>query len=319
MGNDQLIKPGTNMQNTTAIPKSINMALCAFLVAVNLFSLLVLPVVFSGHPLVMAMIILVLLPVNTPFWSLIHEGIHGNIHPDRAMNERAARGLSILFGAGFQVLKFGHLMHHRYNRKWESEIHYTGQPRWKITINHYFKMLGGVYLAEVLLTLVVTITPVKYAQKIVDFIFADDQAQAVRQMLLKPDAVMKVRIDCAIITILYTVSFYLYGAHWGLLALMIGGRGLIVSLMDNAYHYGTPPDNSVAAKELYLPKLFSRLILNFNYHMTHHAKANLPWLHLPAEHERQQRPYDEHLVPALMAQFKGPIKEETFQNLAKKA
>ncbi len=301
------------MAQGTMIPKSINMIAASVIMLAILFQLLILPLWLPASPWVMAAIILILTPLNTPFWSLIHEGIHRNMHPDRTANEAWSRVMSIVFGASFHVLRFGHLMHHQYNRDWESEIYAPPQKKWVVAINHYFKMLCGIYLVEVLLSYLVALTPKNLTQKIAERIFSDEHHRhAVRQMLQKPGNVTRLRIDCTLIALLYGFAFYLYGALWPLLVLLIGARALVISIMDNAYHYDTPPDNSVAAKELRLPPLMARLILNFNYHLTHHKNAGLPWSELAKDHQAKNRTYDGGLIPALLAQFKGPLAESRF-------
>ena len=78
--------------------------------------------------------------------------------------------------------------------------------------------------------------------------------------------------------------------------------------MDNAYHYGTPLDNSVPAKELRAGRIFERFILNFNHHLTHHRNPALPWNQLPAQRLKNGGNYSEDLAEAVLAQFRGPIK-----------
>jgi fatty acid desaturase len=292
------------------IPKRINVLLWALTASTMLCLLLMVPLFAAHYPYICLIIIILLIPVNTICWSLIHEGIHRNMHPDQKMNEFMARSLSIMLGNSFHVLRFGHMMHHQYNREWESEIYPADSNKLKATFNHYLKMLGGLYLIEVLLSYLVGISTVKYTNTIVNLIFSDEhRRQAVRQMLLKPSTVVKVRLDCLMITALYALSFYLYGMYWWLLAVIIAGRAVIISLMDNAYHYGTPLDNSVPAKELYIPAPLATMILNFNYHLTHHKNAGLSWRHLPQEHVKQNRSFDDHLIPALLDQFKGPLRK----------
>src|SRR5690606_29019808 len=62
---------------------------------------------------------LLLIPIafmTNSFWALNHEAIHGNFHPRRRVNDLAGRSMSALLGSSFRVLRFAHLMHHRYNR-----------------------------------------------------------------------------------------------------------------------------------------------------------------------------------------------------------
>lgn len=308
------------MAQSAPIPKNINLAVAAVIMLAILCQLLVLPWVLADQPWVLAGVIVALVAVNTPFWSLIHEGIHRNLHPDRPMNEGVSRLMSVIFGASFHVLRFGHLMHHQYNRAWESEIYHPPQKKWLVALNHYFKMTCGIYLIEVLLSFLVALTPGRITQQVADRLFTDPQhRQAVRQMLQKPGNVARLRFDCAMIVALYGAAFYLYGALWPLLLLMIAGRAFVISFMDNAYHYDTPPDNSVPALELRAPGMIEKMIFNFNYHMTHHKNAGLPWSALAREHQAQGRNFDADLLPAMLAQFKGPIDGRKFDQENKQA
>ncbi len=306
------------MTTPDTIPGKLNLALSAGIAAAMLVQLLILP--HSSHPVLMAAVVLLLVPLNTPFWSLIHEAIHRNFHTDKTVNEYGGRLLSILFGASFGVLRFGHLMHHQYNREWESE-YYDEAEKSKLLAcaNHYFMMLGGLYYVEVLMSLLIALLPRKATEKIARMIFTNDQHyQAVLNALLKPDNARKIRMDFGLVVVFYGLVFMLAGAHWFLPLLLLAGRGFIISFMDNSYHYGTPPDNSVPAKELRTPALLSKFVLRFNYHLTHHNNTRLPWTALPKGHADQGNAYSEGLGAALLAQFKGPIRTDN-ANLAKNA
>jgi len=297
------------MSTKSAIPYKINLLLMAGITVAILVQMVLMPVLLRDHPWIMVAIALVLVPLNTPFWSLIHECIHKNFHPNRKVDEFSGRFMSVLFGASFGVLRFGHLMHHKFNREWESEYFPPEKkPHWRIYAGHYTKMLGGLYLIEVVLSFGLALAPRSLTQKLLRRNFTDDkQFQAVENGLLKQSNVTAVRIDSVLIVAFYAACFALYGANWPVLLLLIAGRAAIISIMDNPYHYDTPLDNSVAAKELQVPPFFARFILNFNHHLTHHNDTRVSWLHLPEHHEIQGNQYTEPLSVALIKQFKGPL------------
>jgi fatty acid desaturase len=291
------------------IPARINFILAGAILCASLAQLLVMPLVMPSHALAMISLSLMLIPLNTPFWSLIHEAVHRNFHPNVQVNEWSGRIMSIVFGASFDVLRFGHLMHHQYNREWESEIYKERHNRLLFVLNHYFKMLGGLYVTEILVSFLIAISPSPIAHKIARASFTDIRhQQAVLTALLKPRVVNRLRLDCALIVLLHVWVFWAFGANWPVALFIIAGRALIISLMDNAYHYGTPGDNSVIAKELRVPVWCARFILNFNHHETHHRNTALPWTDLKSAHDMQGISYTEGLASALFAQFKGPIK-----------
>ncbi len=294
------------MPDKSDIPAATNLILAVAISAILITSLTAMPFFLGSHLWAMVMVTLLLVPLNTPLWSLIHEAIHRNFHPDRSLNEFAGRFLSILFGASFGVLRFGHLMHHQYNREWESE-YYEGS-KLKAFAAHYFHLLGGLYLIEVMMSYLVALSPAPLIRKIARRLFNDDRHyEAVLNSVLKADNVAKIRTDCLWITFLYTCVFLAFKAAWIVPMIALLGRAVIISVMDNSYHYGTPEDGSVAAKELKTSSLYSRFILNFNFHLTHHKHVALPWSKLAEKHEEEMTPYAQKLGPALLEQFKGPI------------
>jgi fatty acid desaturase len=290
------------------IPLTSNVLFSASITAVVLLEMFWLPSVSLSHPVLATMVALLLIPLNLPFWSLIHEAIHKNLLPGREVNEAAGRFMSVLFGIPYQVLRFGHLMHHQYNREWEAELYDDNQSGIVAHLTHFSKMLGGLYLSEVAAAFALAQLPLKISKRVMKLVFADGRHyEAALNALLKKESVEKIRIDSFIIMLLYGLFFVASGS-WTLPLVIILGRAFAVSLMDNAYHYGTPLDNSVPAKELRASMIFERFILNFNHHLTHHRNPALPWNQLPAQRIKNGGSYTEDLIGAVLAQFRGPIK-----------
>ena len=99
---------------------------------------------------------LLLVPValaNNTMWSLIHEAIHGHLFTRRRSNDHAGRMLCVLYGAPFRTLQVGHLMHHRYSRtaRDRTEVYDPARTsRLGASARYYVRLLGGMYLLEVL-------------------------------------------------------------------------------------------------------------------------------------------------------------------------
>jgi fatty acid desaturase len=290
------------------IPVGYNFIFSASITVVVLLEMFWLPSLSLAHPVFATLIALALLPLNLPFWSLIHESIHKNLLPGREVNEAAGRFLSVLFGIPFQVLRFGHLMHHQYNREWEAELYDDSQSSIVAHLTHFSKMLGGLYLSEVFAAFALAQLPLSVSKRVMKMVFADGRHyEAALNALLKKESVDKIRVDSFLIILLYGLFFVASGS-WTLPLVIILGRAFAVSMMDNAYHYGTPLDNSVPAKELRAGAIFERFILNFNHHLTHHRNPALPWNQLRVQRIANGGDYTEDLVDAVLAQFKGPIK-----------
>ena len=92
-----------------------------------------------------------------------------------------------------------------------------------------------------------------------------------------------------------------------MLLLALAGRGLLVSLLDNAFHYGTPLGQRRHARNLAAPPVLAELILNFNLHGSHHLRPGLPWWRLGEFHRAAGHPIDGARVAAVLGQLAGPV------------
>lgn len=292
-----------------AIPTGLNQGLMGWMALVLLVQLFVLPLWLLPLDAHWGWILVPLALFNPMLWGLLHEAIHGSLLPDKGMNERGGRMLGIAWGASFHVLTYGHLMHHRLNRRWESEYYHPARiSRGRAVLSYYVMLLGGLYATEVLASVVFAFAPRKVAQDIIRCKAKDDAQQiAAERYFLKPDRQRRLQQDVIAMVLLYGASLLVYGEYWPLLLAAVYARALVASLLDNIYHYGTPNDNSVAAKEVYAPRLISLLFLHMNYHHTHHRNAVVPWLYLPHWFVQKQGIFTESLWVAFGRQCRGPV------------
>ncbi|HEU5398069.1 MAG TPA: fatty acid desaturase, partial [Gammaproteobacteria bacterium] len=144
--------PATSHDHTTAL-NALLAALCA---CVGIWSLWLLPLTLSRHPLAALSLVAVAF-FTTTWWSVIHEAIHGLLFPKRTVNDAAGRVLAALFGLPFQPVAFGHLFHHRRNRSRldRAEVYPGDGSRLRATLGYFARLLGGLYLAESALALLV--------------------------------------------------------------------------------------------------------------------------------------------------------------------
>jgi len=98
-----------------AVNVRLNVLLIVAAVLVNVYQFLLLPLLFLPAASVWLITLLPCIVLSNPLWYLTHEAFHGNLHAEPAVNDKAGRLLSVLFGAPYRVIRFGHLMHHRFN------------------------------------------------------------------------------------------------------------------------------------------------------------------------------------------------------------
>ncbi|MCS6786708.1 MAG: fatty acid desaturase [Thiobacillaceae bacterium] len=245
-------------------------------------------------------------------WALLHESMHGVLLSGRRANRLAGRALAIAYGAAFDLLRWGHLLHHALNRtrRERSEVYVAGRdPKLWFTLNYYFRLSGGLYLYEVLGSLIFLLPrpAIRWWER--RLARADNVVAALTDKLLHPPTLRAVRQDAALALTLYAAAFALYGGHAWMLALALAARAFLISVVDNVFHYGTPLDDIRYARNLHLPPWLAVALLHFNLHGAHHLRPGLAWWQLPAFHRASGLGYQGNWWPALIAQFRGPIPE----------
>jgi fatty acid desaturase len=249
------------------------------------------------------------------FWALHHEAIHGGFHSDRQRNMLAGRVMAVLLGSSFQVLRFGHLMHHRYNRNpidrpdtYDPAV----TPRLRARVTFLANLVFGIYLAELAVPIACWL-PRPLIRRIVDRVYAGDDPAlvairlAAHRLFLDPKRLRIIRTDALLAAALIAVSAVAFGRHWPMLLAFLIARGVLISVFDNVYHFATPIDRPDYARNLSLPGPMRLLILNMNLHRVHHQRPALPWWALPAQFRASRDRYDAPMLRTAAAQFTGPV------------
>lgn len=255
-----------------------------------------------------ALLILPLLFMSSLHWGLIHEGIHKVLLPATPANDRLSRVLGVMMGASFHVLRFGHLMHHKLNRDWHSER--VNEPTPRARAYYYANLFFGLYLGEVMTSLLITLLPHRAFMRVARASFLkgyEEVAIAGERFFYQRNHIRYVRQDMFMAMALYGSAFWLFGHQWSVLLGFLFARALVISFLDNIYHYATPADNSKAGKELVLPELASLALLRSNFHETHHLNPDVPWHDLPRVHAEQGRAFDGSWMMHARMQLNGPV------------
>lgn len=222
--------------------RAVNAWLTGTAVAFGLFQLFLLPLWLLPRGAAWGWVLVPLALLTTPFWSLIHEAIHGTLVRRRAANDRCGRGLAVLYGSPFALLKAGHLLHHRYSRtrRERSEIYDPATSTWaKAAPGYYLRLFGGLYLLEVAAVLLAPLpsTVLRRLGRRLDS--PDTVAGLLLERITQARLIGQFRIDGAAIIVIHAAAFLAYGGYGWMLLAALAGRALVISLSDNAYHYGT--------------------------------------------------------------------------------
>lgn len=292
---------------------SVNTWLLGAVVVLSLGQLFLLPLVLLPASASWGWALVTLPLMTTPFWSLVHEAIHGTLHPSRVRNDLSGRVLSVLYGAPFVLLKTGHLLHHRYSRtrRERVEIYDPARTSWaRAAPAYYLRLFCGLYLLEVA-SVVLAALPARTLRALAR---RADSPDTVAGLLFERIAAgrnrSQFRLDALAVVVVYTSALLTYGAHFWMLLLAMFWRAVVVSVLDNAYHYGTTVDAPLEAMNLRLPMALERFALSFNLHDVHHRHPGLRWYELRPAFLAEGSPYHLGWFAATARQVRGPIKLE---------
>lgn len=292
----------------------LNLHLLMFFICLQTFQLFVLPAWLLPQNAYWGFLLLIPAVLTTSWWALIHEAIHGCMFSHKLSNRVSGRLLAILFGSPFDLLRWGHLLHHAYSRteRERPEVYMPHQgPVFWVKLNYYFRLLGGLYLFEVMGGLLLLL-PQPILKRLVNKLSNSDNVVELLWQKIMP-VLTVARIDAVLILLAYGLAFSVYGAHAWMLLGALFLRGGLISLVDNLFHYDTPLDQTRYAHNLYLPAWLSRLVLHFNLHGVHHLYPHVSCWQLPQLHAASGQLYQGKWMRSMRAQFKGAIPWHAFQ------
>lgn len=297
------------------VPSGTNFVLAFLFVFLFLFQYFYLPLVLLEESLWWGALVPLLALATPPFWALAHEAVHGVFHTDKRVNRLAGRSFGVLFGSPFLFLRFGHLMHHKFNRQPVDNTDLydpAATGRAGAFAAYYFKVLGGLYVLELLIPLAFFL-PRKGTERVLNLVLDRDEASfnkvraLAREQLLGEKGRREMQRDGLLVFLLLGASAWAYGEQAWMLAGMLLLRGFFISFLDNVYHYGTGVTRPDFSYNLELPWWMSRAMLHFNYHHVHHQHPQLPWTGLPGRFREEGNRFDGPYFPILFRQLKGPI------------
>lgn len=275
------------------------------LLALGLVASAAWPLALTGALLVAAL--------SAPLWAAIHEAIHGHLLAEPRRNERAGRLLAGLHGAPFDVLRYGHLTHHRTNGEPTARPDIVPPPPaspLRAWLGFYARLLGGLYLFE-LTALPLALLPRRVLLGVFrrhGALFGDAvESERAARHLLEPARLRRIRRDALLIVAGWACAFALAGAAWPWLLAGLAGRALLVSLLDNAPHHAGPLGDRRQGHDTALPAALAPILLHMNLHGTHHRHPNLPWRRLPDAFRADGGRLHGPLIGAVLRQLAGPL------------
>lgn len=266
--------------------------------------------------------ILLLTPMH---WGLVHESIHGQLRLKARANERTGRMLALLLGLPYEIMRFGHLVHHRFTRQPYDRpdistlpYHASTAARVRAWLGYQSRLLGGMWLAECFAPLVAWVPARRLPSLALKALGSDAQDEDVRRraVMFASDPVRRRRIRrefAALLTAL-SLALWAYGPWWPVFVAAFAARGVWLSIADNLPHYGVAMDEPARARNFRASAFTRALLLNQHLHRVHHRYPTAPWHRLPAIDAAEPSPGP--TIPywrAIFRQFGSPLPPGTLE------
>jgi fatty acid desaturase len=269
-------------------------------------------VVRISWPVALALLLLVAL--TTPLhWGLAHESFHGLLSRDARINRLLGRSLTIPLGMSWDLVRFGHLNHHDANRHLldRPEVLPEGLSWHRGALTYYAKLFGGHALLSAMSSLLAWL-PDRAMNRAVDRISGDVELKkfhvGAMKNLTSPERRARIRIDSFASLMLHAAALFLWGHAWPVFAASCMVRYAVLSLMDNAPHYGTALDSGTDARNTGLPGWSKYLVLNQNFHGIHHEQPALRWRALELAFAQSGRGFNGSWLGSISRQLNGPVR-----------
>ena len=276
---------------------ALNATLTFLHVTANLFLLFGLPLLRASAGTLVLCVALGWLSA-LPMWCVVHEAIHRSLHASQITNDRWGRLLAVVaYGAPFAVLREGHLLHHVNNA--DGQFRLGARPRSPVVwYARYYLWLFSYPVATLYASNLIALLP----SRVMISLAPRFAGPRLRERLLRPAVLRRLRTDAALILAVHAVSALCYAEQACALGRLLAGQCMIISFDDAVYHFKAPPD-PLHGYNLYVPRVVSWLLLHFVHHGVHHHHPGMRWTQLPEAFDRSEQSYDARYLQIALQQL----------------
>jgi fatty acid desaturase len=220
---------------------------------------------------------------NNTIFSLLHECVHGSFHSNRRINDSAGILLAAFFPTAFTIQRVSHFGHHRRNRTDQELYDYflPHQSRWLKTYWIYCLLTGFYWAIIPVAGLAYLACPFMFRSRA----FQNGPAKwwgfqdYVRDIADVP--IGKAWLEAAF-TFAFQIAMGLaLGLDWIGWIACYWAFGLNWSSLQYTDHAWSPRDITEGAWNLRFWPVTQAVFLNYNLHLVHHRRPEIPWVHLP--------------------------------------
>jgi fatty acid desaturase len=214
-------------------------------------------------------------------FGLAHEAVHSKLHPRSVVNEALGILLYSLFPGSYHLFGIAHLTHHQRNRS-DAELEdyiLPGEIRWRKRLAYYLILCGLFWFLTPLALLAMAMIP----GRSIPIPPPGENAGGFSRYLQFLNSVnpWRIRRDLFVTVLVWTLAAMLLHFKLSHLAVCYAAFAFCWASQQYIYHVRTPRHVVLGAVDLRLWHPVELLYLHFNYHLTHHVAAWVPWIYLP--------------------------------------
>lgn len=241
--------------------------------------------------------------MNTGY-ALIHEAEHGILHPNGRINLCCGVILALFFPVPFHFLRQGHLGHHMRNRSDDEafDFYFEGEsPLWR-WLQVYGILVGFFWATIALSNIVCALSPRLLRKQVTPF----ERSTVALQQSLNPRHELWIQVEALAVFAVHGTLMAIFSTSFLHYAAVLFGFGFLWSAMQYAHHWGTTRDVLRGARNLKTFRLIDLLWLNHNWHLNHHLRPTVPWIHLPKLFSGPEYEQRASLARAYFRMWSGP-------------
>jgi fatty acid desaturase len=214
-------------------------------------------------------------------FGLAHEAAHSKLHARCAVNNALGIVLYALFPGSYHLFEIAHITHHRRNRS-DAELEDYVLPNevpWQKRVAYYFILCGLFWLLTPLALVFLAMIPGKSIQ----MRSLDENTGGFPRYLqfLRSVNTGRIRRDLLVTVAIWTIAALALRFKLSHLAVCYAAFAFCWASQQYIYHVRTPRHVVLGAVDLHIWRPFELVYLHFNYHLTHHVAAWIPWIYLP--------------------------------------
>lgn len=187
--------------------------------------------------------------------------------------------MALFFPAPYHLIRQGHIGHHLRNRSDDEafDLWFEGESFWAKCLQWYSILTGVFWLSIVVANVAVLVLPGLLNKKLYRF----DRPSFALFESLNPAYWRLIRLEALLAIVLHTAIVVGLRIPLASYALMYCGFGFSWSALQYLHHYGTERHVTRGARNVWLGKILDIVLLNHNWHLTHHKHPTVSWKYLP--------------------------------------